>query len=510
MRICPRQFFRPPAWAMILVALTPASVLRASEPEFESLDRSPVALALSPDARSILTANQTSGTVSLIDLDRSAVRWEIATGEKPSGVAFSPDGKRAVVTHWYGYDLVLLDVSAPQPDIRGRVEVGPEPRGVVLSPDGSSAYIAVGASNEVVRVDLDSLTVTGRLSVDREPRGIALSPDGSLLAVSNARAGTISIIDRRAWRVLRSLPTDGVNLRQVAFGPEGRFAYVANMHNRGFSTTRNNIDIGWVLGQRLTRVPVDGSDDFSTISLDPQGQAAADAHGVAISSDGVFLAVSLGGTHEVMILRTDGRRLPWRTNGSRDLIEPQLLRDDGRFRRVPLKGRPTEITFAPETHRLYVANYLENAVQVVDAENGSLLRSIDLGGPESPSLARQGEILFHDARMSFNQWYSCNTCHSDGHTNGQDFDTLNDGWQDRSTAHERSRKKVPTLRRVTKTGPWTWHGWQTSLEDATIESITKSMQGNRPSSEQVEALVAYLGTLEYPRNPNNPNSEAAQ
>ena len=58
------------------------------------------------------------------------------------------------------------------------------------------------------------------------------------------------------------------------------------MRNRGFATTRNNIDQGWVLGQRLTQVALDGSDEFATLSLDPRGQAAADAHGVAISRDG--------------------------------------------------------------------------------------------------------------------------------------------------------------------------------------------------------------------------------
>jgi cytochrome c peroxidase len=85
---------------------------------------------------------------------------------------------------------------------------------------------------------------------------------------------------------------------------------------------------------------------------------------------------------------------------------------------------------------------------------------------------------------------------------GLDFDTLNDGRQDLSTAHLRSRKKVPTLRGVVSTGPWTWHGWQASLEDATVESFTKSMQGKAPTDDEVKALIAYLGTIEHPRNPN--------
>ena len=107
------------------------------------------------------------------------------------------------------------------------------------------------------------------------------------------------------WQVERTLPIEGDNLRQVAIAADGRTGYVANMRNRGFATTPNNIDLGWVLGQRLTRVPLDGSEPFATLSLDPRGKAAADAHGVAVSRDGRYLAVSCGGTHEVLIFRTD-------------------------------------------------------------------------------------------------------------------------------------------------------------------------------------------------------------
>jgi cytochrome c peroxidase len=274
------------------------------------------------------------------------------------------------------------------------------------------------------------------------------------------------------------------------------------MKNRRFPTSRNNIDLGWVLGQRLTRIDIDGEEPaFSTITLDPQGKAAGDAHGVAISRDQKLIAISCGGTHELMIFRTDRKQLPWREGNSRDLIAPELLKNDGRFRRVALGGRPTELAFAPDSKTVYVANYLADAVQVVDADAAKLVGTIPLGGPKSLSLVRRGEIMFHDATRSHNQWYSCNTCHSDGHTNGLDFDTLNDGRFDNSTFHLRSRKKVPTLRRVTHTKPWTWHGWQIELDDAMVESFTKSMQGPRPSEEDVKALVAYLDTLEYPRNP---------
>ena len=237
--------------------------------------------------------------MSLVDTATGRVLHELATGDRPAGVAISDDGSHGVVTHWYGYDLAVLKIENDHLAVAGRLEVGPEPRGVVLSHDGKTAFVAVGVANEVVQVDLEPLRIKARLAVGREPRGLAISPDGSLLLVGNARSQDVSIVSTRSLGVLRTIPIDGDNLRQVAISADGKRGYIANMKNRGFATTANNIDLGWVLGQRLTRIDLDASDSsYATLSLDPRGKAAADAHGVAVSNDGRFLAVSLGGTHE--------------------------------------------------------------------------------------------------------------------------------------------------------------------------------------------------------------------
>jgi YVTN family beta-propeller protein len=480
--------------ALILISLAP--VAHAAEP-----NRSPIALALTVDGSRLLVANQTAGTVSLVDPKLGKVLRETPTGDRPNGVAISRDGKLGVVTHWYGYDLAILDLTDDRATVVGRVEVGPEPRGVVISADGSTAYVSVGVSNEVARVDLASRKVTGRVEVGREPRGLAITPDGSKLVVGNSRGKSISVVDLGRLSVERTLPMLADNLRQVAVSPDGRYAYVAAMNNRGLATTANNIDLGWVLGQRIERALIDGSEPAENLTLDPRGDAAGDAHGFAIGDGGKLLAVSNGGTHDLMLFRDDKKPLPWANGVGRDLMPANLVQDKTRYRRVALTGRPTELAFAPDGVTLYVANYLANAVQVVNTTTATLTQTIPLGGPETPSLARQGEALFHDAFRSSNHWYSCNTCHSEGHTGGLDFDTLNDGWQDRSANHLKSRKKAPTLRRVAQTGPWTWHGWQDDLDDAMVESFTKSMQGRKPAADEVKALVAYLGTLEFPRNP---------
>ncbi len=350
--------------------------------------RSPIALAVSTAGNRLLSANQTSGSVSLVDTKNARVLHELKTGDKPAGVALSRDGRRGVVTHWFGYDLAILEIKDDKLAIIGRVEVGPEPRGVAMTADGSTAFVAVGVSNELVRVDLKARKITGSLQVGREPRGVALSPDESQLVIGNARSQDVSIVDARSWKVVKSIPIDGDNLRQVTVSSDGKIAYVADMRNRRFPTTRNNIDLGWVLGQRLTRVPLDGSSAYATLSLDTQGKAAGDAHGVAVSRDQKYVAVSCGGTHEVMIFQTDRSPLPWRENGSRDLIAPELLKKDGRYRGSTLGGRPTEIAFAPRGNLLFVANYLGDSIQVVDAESAKLVQTIPLGAPKH-SLARE-------------------------------------------------------------------------------------------------------------------------
>jgi YVTN family beta-propeller protein len=152
------------------------------------------------------------------------------------------------------------------------------------------------------------------------------------------------------------------------------------------------------------------------------------------------------------------------------------------------------VRYARDGKHVYVANYLGNSVQVVDVPGRKVARTIDLGGPRAPSLARQGEAIFYDGHRSLDQWYSCHSCHYEGHVNATSMDTRNDG-------SNGTFKTVLSLRNVTHTGPWTWHGWQKDLKAAMVKSITDTMLSKRPSDDDVKAMIAYLQTLRVPPNP---------
>jgi mono/diheme cytochrome c family protein len=86
---------------------------------------------------------------------------------------------------------------------------------------------------------------------------------------------------------------------------------------------------------------------------------------------------------------------------------------------------------------------------------------------------------------------SCHSCHTDGHTNGLLNDNLGDGGFG-------AAKRVLSLLGVAETAPWAWSGNMTSLDDQIRKSVRTTMQGQEPRAKDVEALAAYLKTLQAP------------
>lgn len=463
------------------------SALSRSAPPTER-DRSPSDLALSADGRWAVTANTTADTASLVDLSAGVVAAEVPVGRRPFAVALSRDGKRAVVTNWLSNTATLLEVAPPAMRVSATIPVGEEPRGVALTPEGTRAFVALAGEDRLAVIDLNARRVLRQVEVGSEPWHVALSPDGQRLAVGNVRSQDITVLDAASLEVSHVVRLRGRNVRHLAFSPDGAWAYAPHISERGRPVTKENIDNGWITASRLSRAPMKKAGPREAIALDPRGRAVGDADGVAVSPDGNLIAVTAGGTHELLLLRLP---LPFVAyGGPADHIEPSLLNDPTRFRRVPLGGRPLGVSFTPDGGRVVVANYLLNAVQIVEVRAAQIVQTIPLGGPTAPSLARRGEVIFYDAQRSFNQWYSCNTCHVEGHTNGGSFDTLNDGSYN-------TPKKTLSLRGVVQTGPWTWHGWKRDLRELVRDSMTKSMQGPEPSEEDLDALMAYLATLDF-------------
>lgn len=474
-----------------IVCLLLASVSFA---DGEEVDRSPVDLALAPGTRLLVTANELSGTLSLVDLDQGLVVAEEPCGKRPTSVAVTGDAQRVVVTTRFSGDLVVYDLRDGQLIEKSRLRLGFDPRGIAIDDQRQLAYVALADAGAVAVVDLRAeLKLVAKVDVGRWPRYLALSPDGSRLAVGVSGEMGVAVVDTQARKLLYREIFTGLNFGQMQTSRDNRHVYVPWIAYGSNPITAGNIRRGWVIASRLGRVRLDGPARREAIALDARGQAVGDPHGVALSPDEQTVVVTASGSHELLVFRNSD--LPYQDyGGPGDTIDPALLADQDRFHRIPLGGRPMAVRFDPAGERVYVANALTNSLQVIDLTSRRVAREIPLGGPAAPSLARRGEAIFHDAQRSLDQWYSCYSCHYEGGTNAVKMDTTNDGGFG-------TFKTVLPLFNLAHTAPYTWHGWQKDRHASLEKSLAETMLGPRPSADDVTALAAYLDQLEAPPNP---------
>ncbi|MCA9269877.1 MAG: hypothetical protein KDA41_15460, partial [Planctomycetales bacterium] len=147
-------------------------------------DRSPVDLALGPGDAWLVTANQTSDSLSLVRTADGVVLHEVAAGQHPTAVVVAPDGNTVLASARDSGEVRLFQVVDGQRLLPLRtIDVGFQPHGVAVTADGKTAYVALAAAAQVARCDLETGVVVERIATGKWPRYLALSPDGARLAV---------------------------------------------------------------------------------------------------------------------------------------------------------------------------------------------------------------------------------------------------------------------------------------------------------------------------------------
>ena len=252
----------------------------------------PDALALTPDGRLLLVANQVDSSVTLIDTTTNAILTTLPAPNFPMDVAVSPDGRVAYVVG-HGEDRVavidlatrevLTSIALPGRQVRpyavafapdgSRAYIGTESEALyridpvthrvvasiskpatgwsngslVITPDGSTAFLSSFDGNWVTKFNLITDQLVQIFDFD-QPEGLALSPDGSRLMVG--RFGFSGLTDQD-WRVTMLDPTNGEvmggvdivspaphvawqnDIQGMAFTPDGSKLYVAVVDSDG-------------------------------------------------------------------------------------------------------------------------------------------------------------------------------------------------------------------------------------------------------------------------------------
>ena len=160
----------------------------------------PRGIALHPTRDEIWVSNLETDSVSIIDLNAREERLEFPCGAMPVDVAFTPDGRFALVANMQEGNISVIEtetlrvetvielprVSSEQArlrpvDLPGRFAQSPLPTEIVMNPEGYAAYVSTRRDDRIHRIDLSTFDVTLSLPAPVAPECLVWSrvPDNA-------------------------------------------------------------------------------------------------------------------------------------------------------------------------------------------------------------------------------------------------------------------------------------------------------------------------------------------
>jgi YVTN family beta-propeller protein len=464
----------------------------------------PTALAISADARQLFVACAEADQVLVLDPARGNVIRSIRLDRTPSGLVLSPDGTRLIVTCAAPESSVLV-LEAVSGKLLARLRAGHTACAPVVSPDGTMLYICDRFDNDVAMFDLATGREVARIPVLREPVAAALTPDGRRLLVANHLptgradvpfvAAAVSVIDTAARRVVTNLalPNGCGLLRGLAISADGRFAAVTHQVAHNYLPT-TQVDRGWMNSNAFTLFDLARDAMLGTVLLDDLDRGAANPWAVAWSADGRRLLVTHAGTHELSVMDAPVLLAKLAQPGAGPEAADDLALLVGLRQRVPLPlNGPRALVVSG--NRAFVAGYFSGDLAVVDfAPPQPVVTRLPLPSATPLASVRRGEMLFSDARLCFQEWQSCASCHSaDGRVDGLNWDLLNDGIGNPKNTH--------SLLLSHRTPPAMSQGVRETAEAAVRAGLRHILFSAQPEEVAV-ALDDYLKSLQPIASPH--------
>ena len=212
-------------------------------------------LAVSPDGKTLLVANNYNDSLSVIDATANKLLTEydlrpyntsgaqgVAGGEYPWAVAIAP-GNITFISSVRDREVVVLNLSNPgSPQFVGRISLGGNAYGMTLSPDKSQLFVAVENTDRVMVIDTKSYQITQTVDLSvannagqgnfsgRDTIAVSVSPDGKMLYAVNNGDNSVAVIPltgSNAYQVAGYMPT-AYAPKDLALSSDGSQMYIVN------------------------------------------------------------------------------------------------------------------------------------------------------------------------------------------------------------------------------------------------------------------------------------------
>ena len=454
----------------LLSLASQSEVIEGQRPRY----RSPFALELVGNSSIALVTDSTYGALVKVDVESGEILGQLKLNGEPRGLVLSGDGSKAYVSESMAWTVAEVEVQTLK--VVRRFQVGRRPLGLAL--DSSEQYLLVANSvgHDVTWISLKQGKPIKTLKLPREPFFVESFPQSSKFLVGNllpvGAPGTPSLktlvsqleFDSKTGvfsQVQLELPLGSTSVRQIKIDSKEKYAYVVHTLGR-IHVPATQLERGWVSTNALTIFELQSKSRLATVLLDSSDLGASDPWGVEIAENGKALWITLRGTHEVARIQLDklheylesglgeeyptenikGGNSPYSKEG---LEVWRLIRQSKKYlehlsydlralgalnliKRFPSGVRgPLDIRWNEKTNEILVVGRFSGTLSRLSPK-GEILKTISLGQQPEADVIRQGEELFHDATISFQNWLSCATCHpDDGRNDGLRWDLPNDG-----------------------------------------------------------------------------------
>ena len=228
-------------------------------------------MGFSPDRKTLAVVSIGSNSVTFIDTATNAVKHVTYVGRSPHEAFFTPDGKEVWVTVRGENYISVIDAASYAE--KKRIEVPAGPGMQIFSPDGKYGYICSSFNPETVVVSVADHAIVARVRQESPfCPNIAASPDGE-----------------QVWFTLKDIGKTQVFNAKPPFNPIRTIETGPITNHVNFARTAKGT-FAYVTVGGTNEVKVFRTDDFSQITTIPVGNLP---HGIWPSGDGTRMYVGL-------------------------------------------------------------------------------------------------------------------------------------------------------------------------------------------------------------------------
>ena len=477
---------------------------------------SPFNMAASTDGEKLYIVAQDSDELLVADITRNEVVNRIRVGDHPHSVIIDKDQKYAYVSNEWSDNISVIDLTFSV--VVDTLQTGNGPAGIALNSNEKILYVVNAFGSDLSVIDLETKEELKRLTTGNNPTGTAMSPDGKSLYVTSRRANIapygdplvseLTVVNDSTQRSVKINVESAYLMENIAFTPQGDLAIVTLIRPKNHVPSIQ-VEHGWMMTHGIGIVEQKKNGRVVQLLLDEPNNYYPDPFDIVITPDGKKAFVSSSGVDCISVISIDSIR------SIMAKYSPKILRSfsndlgvSNRFviKRIKTGANPKGLELSPNGKQLYVAEQLEDKIGIIDTESMTTIGSIDLGGPGKITVARQGRRLFNNAAHTFQNQYSCYTCHPDTHEDGLIY---NMAGKDMG----RNLTNTQSLREIGDTAPFKWNGKnQTVYKQDGMRFSTVLTRTEQFSYDDLDAITAYImrGIKQPPNLLYNSNGELTE